>query len=298
MRFSVWPSSGWTWDDIVGLARHAEATGWDGVWVADHFMPNTGTSERADGPMLECWSVLAGLAAAVPRVRLGSLVTSVTYRHPAVLAKIAATVDNVSGGRLVLGVGSGWQTNEHEAYGLTLGSVKERLDRLEEACEILVGLLREPRTSHTGSFFTVADAPADPKPVQSPLPLLVGGRGEKRTMRVAARLADEWNAWTDPEGFAHKVAVLDRHCEDLGRDPAAIRRSTQALVDITDTPVTIDGGDRMPALRGTPAQLVEALHTYAAAGLDEFILPCWGDPGPTRELVDRFAAEVRPELGP
>src|SRR4029079_13706456 len=135
-----------------------------------------------DGDTLECWSVLAGLAATVPRVKLAPLVTSVTYRHPAVLANIAAAVDQISGGRLTLGVGAGWQVNEHEAYGIELGSVKERLDRFEEGCQALLGPLLQQRTTFDGRYFRVTDAPNQPAPVQERMPLLIGGGGEKRTL--------------------------------------------------------------------------------------------------------------------
>src|SRR3954468_3575877 len=134
MEFGFWPSSAQSWSEICALAAHAESTGWDSVWFADHFMPFMGDIE---GPMQECFWVLAGLAMAVPRVRLGSLVAGNTYRHPAVLAKQAVTIDQLSGGRLVLGLGAGWQENEHQAYGIELGSVKERLDRFEEACQVV-----------------------------------------------------------------------------------------------------------------------------------------------------------------
>ena len=230
MRFSVWPSPASPWDEILELARHCEATGWDGIYFADHFMPDGPGNTPLDGDTLECWSVIAGLAAAVPRLRLAPLVTSVTYRHPAVLAKMASAVDQISGGRLTLGVGAGWQENEHASYGIELGTVKQRLDRFEEAVAILVSMLREPRTTFAGSFFQVTDAPNQPAPVQERLPLLVGGRGERRTMRIAARYADEWNSWTSPDELSRKVGILRSHCEEVSRDPADMRVSTQALL--------------------------------------------------------------------
>src|SRR4051812_6309979 len=177
MRFSIWPRPTSTFDDIQQLAQHCEQTGWDGVYFADHFMPNGPDPTPLDGDTLECWSVLAGLAATVPRLKLAPLVTSVTYRHPAVLANIASAVDQISGGRLTLGVGAGWQINEHEAYGIELGTVKERLDRFDEACQVLVGLLRQPRTTFGGEYFRVTDAPHPPAPGQGRVPPLVGGGG-------------------------------------------------------------------------------------------------------------------------
>src|SRR3984885_3568274 len=222
MRFSIWPNPAQPWDDIYEITSHCERTGWDGVYFADHFMPNGPGPEPLDGDILECWSIIAALAASVPRLRLAPLVTSVTYRHPAVLAKIAAAVDQIAHGRLTLGIGAGWQENEHAAYGLALGTVRERMDRFEEAVQILRSLLTEPRTTFAGEYFQVTDAPAQPAPVQERMPLLIGGGGERRTLRIAARYADHWNAWTTPELLAHKISVLREHCEQVGRDPAQI----------------------------------------------------------------------------
>ena len=137
MRFSFWPAPMQPWADVMALARHVEATGWDGIWYADHFMPNAPDTST---PWPECWSTLAALAAAVPRLRIGPLVTGNTYRHPAVLAKMAATIDHISGGRLVLGLGAGWQENEHQQYGLPFYTTAERLARLEEACQVIKGM--------------------------------------------------------------------------------------------------------------------------------------------------------------
>jgi F420-dependent oxidoreductase-like protein len=294
----VWPASTSPWSAVLELAQHAAASGWDGVYIADHFMPNTADGTPADGPMLECWSQMAALAAVVPRVRLGNLVCGNTYRHPAVLANIAATIDHISGGRVLLGLGAGWQVNEHRAYGIPLPEPRELLDRLEEACQIATGLLRQSRTTVDGAYYRVTDAPCDPKPLQDPLPLLVGGGGERRTMRIAARYADEWNAWSTPDVLAHKVDVLHRHCEGLGRDPASIAVSTQALLFMSDDEAwlrdrrPLAGGGR-PTIVGTPAEIVEVMAAYADAGCDEFILPDF-NLGPKRRLdtYDRFWAEV------
>ena len=302
MRFSIWPSPANSWPDVLELTRHCETTGWDGVYFADHFMPNASDDRPRDGDTLECWSVVAALAAAVPRLRLAPLVTSVTYRHPAVLANIAAAVDHISGGRLTLGVGAGWQVNEHDAYGIPLGSVRERLDRFEEACEVLRSLLRTDRTSFTGSYFSLADAPNRPRPVQERLPLLIGGGGERRTMRLAARVADAWNTWSTPEVLAAKMQVLRRHCEELGRDPAEISVSTQALLFLAPDERSLDdvraaAGDR-PGVVGTPPQVVEILARYREAGAAEFIVPdfTFGPLDRKKELCDLFIEEVAPAL--
>ena len=303
MRFSIWPSPTWSWEEVRDLALHCEATGWDRVYFADHFMPNSpADATPLDGDTVECWSVLAGLAATVPRMGLAPLVTSVTYRHPAVLANIAATVDNMSGGRLVLGVGAGWQLNEHAAYGIELGSVRERLDRFEEACQVLLSLLREDRTSFEGTYYQLADAPNQPRPTQERLPLLIGGAGEKRTMRIAAAIADEWNTWTTPDVLAHKVGVLRRHCESLGRDPAEIAVSTQALLFLSEDEAWLKGmrerGPAQSAAIGTPGEMAEMMSAYAAAGADEFIVTGFtlGDRARRVETCDLFIEEVAPAL--
>ena len=253
MRFSIWPSPMRPWTEILELVQYCESTGWDGVYYADHFMPNTGTTESADGDTLECWSVIAGLAAAVPRLRLAPLVTSVTYRHPAVLANIAAAVDNISGGRLLLGIGAGWQDNEHLAYGIELGTIKERLDRFEEACAVITSLTREARTNFKGDYFQVTDAPNQPAPVQAKLPILIGGAGEKRTLKIAAQYADEWNSWTSPDVLAHKCGVLASTATPSAVTVSEIQVSTQALLFLSDDEEWLKTNARgQAAIVGTP----------------------------------------------
>jgi len=276
MRFSVWPSLAQPWTSVLEVARHAEATGWDGVYVADHFMGDDGGFGPAEQPTLEATAALAALATATERVRLGSLVFGITYRHPAVLAKWAATVDHVSGGRLLLGVGAGWQLNEHEQYGIPLGSPGERIVRFEEALRILRGLLAQPRTTVVGEHYAVRDALAEPKPVQHRLPILVGGKGD-RMLGLVARHADEWNLWSTPELLAERSAVLAQRCETAGRDPSTIARSTQALVFLVDDEAK--GADLVarvaprPAVAGPPARITEAAAAWREVGLDELIVP-------------------------
>src|SRR5262249_12955682 len=177
-----------TWPAVRRLWEHLDRTGWDGACLSDHFMPNT---PARSGDTLECWTTLASLATAVPRMRVGTLVAGNTYRHPAVLAKMAANVDVVTGGRLICGIGAGWQENEHAAYGLPFYTVGERLARLDEACEVLKRLWTQPRAAFEGRYYQLQDAPLEPKPVQKPYPeLMIGGGGEKVTLRIAARHAD------------------------------------------------------------------------------------------------------------
>jgi len=257
VRFSVWPSPQRPWGEVRQVVRHCDESGWDGAWFADHFMPDDPGGAPRDGPVLECWSVLSALAAETRHLRLGSLVSGNLYRHPAVLANAAATIDHISGGRLIVGLGAGWQVNEHAAYGIDLLDVGPRLDRLEEACAVIRSLLDERRTTFSGTSYRIADAPCDPKPVQDHLPILVGGSGEKRTMRIAARYADEWNAWGTAEDYRRRSQVLADHCAAVGRDPGSVARSTQALVYLsTDeawlAPLRQDASGR-PRLVGTPA---------------------------------------------
>jgi len=294
VKFAVWPSMNDPWAETLAIARHAEATGWDGVYYADHFMPN---DADVSAPVGECWTTLAALAAAVPRIRIGPLVTGNTYRHPAVLAKMAATVDIISGGRLVLGLGAGWQENEHRAYGIEFSTVGGRLSRLEEACHVITSLFANRRTTFAGRYYQLTDAPLEPKPVQSPVPLLIGGGGEQRTLRIAARYANEWNVWGSPEVLARKGQILDRYCEDLGRDPRTIRRSAQALLVMTDDRSVIERvrASGRPVLGGTGPELRALVEQYAEAGVNELIIPGFTI-GRTLEeklaTLDRFNEQV------
>tara|TARA_B100000029_G_scaffold498742_1_gene568050 strand:- start:74 stop:832 length:759 start_codon:yes stop_codon:yes gene_type:complete len=249
------------------------------------------------GSILEAWTMLAALAVAVPRVRLGAMVSGNTYRHPALLANMAATVDHISGGRLVVGIGTGWQENEHRRYGLELGSVTERQDRFAEACEILTLLFSQDRTTFRGQYYELDEAPMEPKPLQSPLPLLIGGGGEKRTLRTVARFATEWNCWGRPEEIRHKISVLERHCAEVGRDPAEIQKSAVGVLIFTETEdVAAELHESMgyrSGLVGTPAQLRQVVAEYEAAGVDELLVPDFAFPIEERnDNLDRFQEEV------
>jgi len=274
------------------------------MYFADHFMPDDPAGRAVDGAVLECWGVMAALAARTERLRVGSLVCGNLYRNPAVVAKQAATLDHISGGRTVLGLGAGWQVNEHAAYGVDLLDVRTRLDRFEEACEVMRSLLRQERTTFRGQHYRLADAPCQPAPVQPRLPLLIGGKGERRTMRIAARFADEWNAWCTPEEFRHKIDVLEDHCAAVGRDPSQIVRSTQAMVFLSEDEAWLEKfrseGSRRPVIVGTPAEVTELVGRYEAAGVDELIVPDWTMGSSTRAadtlalFWDQVASQFRP----
>lgn len=295
MRFSFWPAPSQPYREVEYLARHVESKGWDGIWFADHFMPN---AEDTSGPWYEAWTTLAALAADIPRLRIGPLVTGNTYRHPAVLAKMAATLDHISGGRCVLGLGAGWQENEHRAYGLEFYDVPGRLARLEEACHVIKLLYTEEKANFDGEYYQLKDAPLVPKPVQSPLPLMIGGGGEKVTLRITAAHADEWNVWGTPDILEHKMNVLDRHCEDLGRDPKSIERSAVALLFLVDDEAQAEkikaSPPPMPSLIGTTDQLRDTVARFIELGVDELIVPDF-NLGPREKKVatiDRFMEDV------
>jgi F420-dependent oxidoreductase-like protein len=296
MRFVIWIGTEQSWDDIAKTAELAVASGWDGIYVADHFMPNE--QPAGLGPRLEAWTLLGALAAVTERVRLGVLVTGNTYRHPAILANMAATTDRISDGRVVLGLGAGWQVSEHQAYGIDLYEPAERLRRFEEACKVVRLLLTEERADFDGRYYRLTDAPCEPKPVQARLPLLLGTSGEKVGMRIAAEQADIWNCWGTPETMANKLRILDAHCEKVGRDPKTLERSTQALVRMsTDPEVLADWRQQAsyPAIIGTPAEISDNLGEYQRLGLDEFVVSdrvLGRDTREIRDVMQQFIEEV------
>jgi len=229
-----------TYDAILRVWQEAdEQPLLEHAWLFDHFMPIFGDPT---GPCLEGWTLLTALAAMTTRLRVGLMVTGNTYRHPAVLANIGATLDVISRGRLDFGLGAGWNELEHQAYGIPLYPVGERIRRLGEACEVIRRLWTEPVASFEGTYYHLTDAYCEPKPLQQPHPpFVIGGSGEKLTLRVAARYASIWNFVTGPvEEFKHKNAVLDEHCRVVGRDPAEIQRSVQLMMDPGDWPASRD----------------------------------------------------------
>ena len=215
----------WREADTLPIFEHA--------WVNDHFMP---LGDNPAGPCLEGWTLLATLAAQTRRLRVGVMVTGNTYRHPAVLAKMAATVDIIAHGRLNFGIGAGWSEREHLAYGIPLPPPGERIRRLGEACEMIRRLWTETVVSFDGRYYHLSEAYCEPKPIQKPYPpFVIGGDGEQLIQRVVARYADIWDCSVDsPEEYRHKSAVLDSYCTAIGRDPATIERSRHISIDPSD----------------------------------------------------------------
>jgi F420-dependent oxidoreductase-like protein len=213
--------------------RDADELGFHALWVYDHFYgmrdPTT--------PTFDGWSMLAAMAAVTRRIRIGCMVTGVTYRHPAILAKMAVSVDHISSGRLEFGVGAGSHEGEHQGYGIPFPPAGTRIDMLDEACDMIRRLWTEDAITYRGRFWTLTDALAYPKPVQPRVPIVIGGTGERKTLRVVARHADEWNfsPWRDlgdegPKEFSRLSKVLDEHCGAIGREPTEIRRSFQVML--------------------------------------------------------------------
>lgn len=244
-----------TWDTMLRVAGHADDSGVYGqFWNFDHFYPIKGDTS---GPCLESWVTLTAIAQATSRIRIGSMVNGIHHRHPAVVANMASAIDIVSGGRFELGLGAGWNEEESGAYGIELGSLRERFDRLDEGLEVLVGLLAEEETTFHGRYYQLTNARNDPKGPQLPLPICIGGTGEKRTLRSVARYASHWNLpMFDGETLRRKRDVLAGHCADAGTDVDAIKVSTHVFA-----PADAD-----------PAELVGAAEEQAEAGIDQAIV--------------------------
>ena len=275
MDFSLWPAATRNWQEVLEGAEYAERTGWHGVWIMDHFMPN---SDTIDDPVNECLALIAAIAARTERVRVGSMVLGNTYRHPAVVANAAATIDQMSNGRFVLGIGAGWQVNEHEVYGIELPPLRERMARFEEACQVIKGLITQDRTTFDGTYYQLTGAPLEPKPAN--LPILIGAAGEKVALGIVAKHADEWNHWGRPELAAHKGEVFARHCERIGRDPKSVRRSAQTFLEIVvpgDTEAIERKeqleGRRAHVIMGSAQEVLDVVAQYPAAGIDEVLVP-------------------------
>ncbi len=226
MRFAFKTSpQNTTWADMLAVWRAADDIDvYESGWTFDHFYP---IFSDPTGPCLEGWTTLTALAQATTRLRLGTLVTGIHHRHPAVLANMAAALDVISGGRLELGIGAGWNEEESAAYGIELGTITERFDRLDEACQVLIGLLSQDTVDFDGRFFQLKAARNEPKGPQRPHPpICIGGNGEKRTLRITAKYAQHWNfVGGTPAEFARKRDVLKAHCADVGRNPKDIMLS-------------------------------------------------------------------------
>jgi F420-dependent oxidoreductase-like protein len=293
-----------SFDDYRELWLRCEDLGYDWVSDFDHFLPIY--SDPA-GPQFEGLTLLSAMAAHTRRVRCGMLVLGVTYRHPALVANMAATIDHVSGGRLELGMGAAWFGLEHDQYGIPFPPIGVRMDMLDEACRIIRSLWTQETTTFVGKHYRLEDARLEPKPLQERLPLVIGGSGERRTLRIVAEHGDIWNTfYGDLDHYRHLLDVLARHCADVGRDPADVRKSLtfRAILDEDERAAQervreIYGGPPPERLRnmmvvGTPEQCVERLRRYADLGVGDFLL---GSLAPVDwRTIELVAGSVAPAL--
>ncbi|MBM7784164.1 LLM class F420-dependent oxidoreductase [Tenggerimyces flavus] len=270
-------------EKIAAIATTAEDSGFDSVWVMDHFyqLPH-GVGPETD-EMLEAYTLLGGIAARTRKALLGTMVTGVTYRNPAYLAKIISTLDTVSAGRAILGIGAGWNISEHEGYGYDFPSDGERLDRLEEALQICKAMFTEDRPSFEGKHYRIVNALNNPRPLrENGPPIMIGGGGERRTLKLVAQYGDASNIFGNPEQVRHKVGVIAKHCEDIGRDPAEITKTRLGSVIIAPTAekaaeLSEEVRQRFDApkelwadrvIAGNPDQVLEQAQALVDAGLD------------------------------
>ena len=263
-----------TWEEILSRTRLAEDAGLDGVWVFDHFQALYGDPR---GPTLEGWTLLAGLARETTRVRLGTLVTGMTYRHPSVLATQAVTVDHLSTGRVECAIGAAWNEPEHRQLGIPFPPVAERMDRLEEGVQVLLRLFTEDDVTFEGKHVRLDGATYNPKPVQRPHPpIWVGGEGRRRTLPIVGRYADAWHGWaSNAEELAMMNSIIDREAEEAGRDPSSILRASSLSIS-------------------EPWDQVKASYEWMAAGGIGYLVIDWPTEG--RARLEEFLEKVLPTL--
>ena len=307
MRFGaqLW-SQATDWPDWRDAALAAEAAGWDSIWTWDHLLAIFGPWEQ---PIFEGWTTLAAAAPLTSKVRLGLMVGANTFRNPGLTAKLATTLDHVSGGRAVLGIGGAWFEREHDAFGIDFGAgFGDRLDRLDESVMLLRRLLDGERVDHDGPAYTMRDAVCEPRPIQARLPILIGGSGPRKTLRTVALRADAWNTSGFEDEARGKVEILQEHCDAVGRDIATIEKTISFPIVLRDTPAAAESrfaelmahnraenAGNVPNLLGSPAQVADAIAPYREMGFETVIARL---PGPfDRETLDRMP-EVRELLGP
>jgi F420-dependent oxidoreductase-like protein len=299
------------WPEWKRIVKATEELGFESLWRSDHFF-SFGVDRTK--PCIETFTALAYVATASTRIKFGTLVASMTFRPPAMVARQAAAIDDLSGGRLILGIGGGWNQAEHDAFGIELPEPKRRLDMLEEGAIVIKSLLERDDVSFEGQHYQLENAFVNPKPAQTPLPILIGGSGEKRLLNIVARHGNEWNMPVQSvEVYRQKVAALEMHCEKERREPANIDRSIMAgyITGATEAEVKaatdgavanasprlkerLDAGDPLPWLVGTPAQLVEQVQAWEAEGVGRIMLQHIGEPDYAQ--LELIAKEVLPRV--
>jgi F420-dependent oxidoreductase-like protein len=292
-----------TWEEMREAALLAEECGWDVLMTWDHFVPLMGD---VTGPNLEGWQVLAAFGAITTKPQIGMLVSGNTYRHPAVLANMAATLDNITHGRAILGIGAAWNEHEHNMYGIDFDTPAIRLAKLREATRIIRGLLDQGKVSYEGKYYQLKDATLGTRPIQPRLPILVGGGGEQVTLKITARYADWWHGFGSPEIIKHKLDVLRKHCEDVGRNFNDISPTGGGGILVRDDLNTVDKRMRevatrnkvdapnRPAVAGKPDDIAKRLVEYHKLGVKGFLFGM--SPPFDRETIERTMSEVKPRF--
>ena len=292
-----------TWDEMRDAALLAEQAGWDVLMTWDHFVPLMGD---VTGPNLEGWQILAAFAAITTKPQIAMLVTGNTYRHPAVLANMASTLDVISHGRAVLGIGAAWNEHEHKMYGIDFDTPAIRLAKLNEATKVIRALLDDGKITFAGKHYTLTDATLGTRPVQKRLPILVGGGGEQVTLKITARYADWWHGFGTADVIKHKLDVLRKHCENVGRDPGEIAPTAGGGILVRDDLNTVDKRMRevakrnkveapnRPAVLGSPVEIAKKLLEYHKVGVTGFLFGM--SPPYDRETIERTMTEVKPRF--
>jgi F420-dependent oxidoreductase-like protein len=308
VRFGIQTSQqDMSYEEIVSVWKKAEEVGFDSAFAFDHFMPIMGAD--IDGPCLEGWTLLAALAAETERMQIGLLVTGNTYRNPALLAKMATTVDNISNGRVILGIGAGWFKEEHDAYDFPFYTDRERAERLDEALQVITKLWKEDHPSFDGKYYKLRNAPFSPKNVQQPHPpILIGGQGKKWIVPLVGRYAQHWNApiGLTPDDMRERIEIIKAECKRIGREPCDVEVSAfLVLYSVTDVPLAgpVMGlaarfmtNERVARslLAGSASQITEKIRSYVDAGATQIIMNV--QPPYDPELLERFAKEVMPNF--
>ncbi|HYR83117.1 MAG TPA: LLM class F420-dependent oxidoreductase [Terriglobia bacterium] len=307
LRFGVQtPPQNTTWQELVSVWKTIDQAGYDTAWVFDHFFP---IFSDPSGPCFEAWVALTALVLQTSKIEAGVLVTGNTYRHPPVLAKMAATLDHATGGRLILGIGAGWFEQEHKAYGIPFYTTAERIGRLDESIQIIKSLWTQPKTTFEGRYYSVKDAAAEPKPLRKPHPpVLIGAAGERMNLKVVAKHADIWNTFGSPAVFSKKIQVLREHCANVGRNFDEIEISWAGFGVICDSKamkqevlskVAATWGRSVEemeqsALVGTVDEIRARIDEFTRIGVTHFIV---GASSPFDHAgLRRFAAEVIPKV--
>lgn len=316
IAFQIWGQSV-SWADLMTAGERVEALGFASLFANDHLMPILGDADGpvlgSTGPVFEGWMTLGAWAARTTHIPLGVMVCGVGYRNVGLTVKMATALDHASGGRAMLGIGAGWHEPEHHAFGYETLSLRDRISRFDEASRLARGMLDGGPFTQDGRWVSGYEVRNDPAPLQVRIPLLIGGSGEKRTLRIVARDADIWNGEGDPATYTHKSAILDGYCAEIGRDPATIRRTVgirpivirktrEAAVDALAAILAAQGGDPATArawaasspLADTQDAVVRLLRAWRAAGAEEAVVDL---PSPLDdETMERLAGPVRERL--